>query len=332
MSLLAADVDAFADRLRRAERVVLVGHVRPDGDSLGTTAALALGLTLLGKKATCLALSQVAKKYAFLYNDVTHLVEVDPNEVLAEADTLLVCDTGTWSQLPTMQAAVEAFGGQVLVLDHHQTQEPWGDARLVDTEAGAAAEVAARVLAALRVEMTPEIAQRLFVAAATDTGWFSYSNASARTYRLAADCIEAGVDPDALAARLYRDEPAARLRLKTRALQSLRWHADGRLTTMQLTRADYEAADATPEDAEDLINEPMKVGTVEASLLVGEPPVGAVVGDAIKVSLRSKGGVDCAALLQTFGGGGHARAAGARVQGTVEEVRDVVVRAVLETL
>lgn len=332
-----ADYEAMMTALREACRVVLTTHVRPDGDALGTTAAMALGLSRLGIDAECLVLSEVPPKYAFLYADARvqwrYLKDVDATAMLDGADALLVCDTGTWSQLPGLQEPIEVFGGKKLVLDHHVTQEDWADVKLVDTTAGAAAEVALLLLKRLGIPLDRKLAEPLYAAMATDTGWFAYSNTSPRTLRLAADCVEAGADPDALNGRLYRSERAERIRLFARGLSSLELLEDGRLAVMTLAKADYDAAGATVTDGEDLINEPMKIATVEASLLIGEnPQADAVAERAVKVSLRSKGQLDCAAFLRQFGGGGHPRAAGARVEGTLAEAKTRVATGLIQTL
>ena len=323
------EVRDFAEELRAAKRVWITTHIRPDGDALGTTAAMAIGLRRLGVDARCHVLSPIPEKYAFLYEGV----EQASVEDLATADAFLVCDTGTWSQLPGLEPAVTAFAGRKLVLDHHLTQQDWANRKLVDTTAGAAAEVAFAVLKAMDVAIDKPIAERLYAATATDTGWFAYSNTSPRTLRIAADCVEAGADPDALFGRLYRSEREQKLRLAARGLASLELLCDGRLAVMSLAKEDYDASGAAVTDSEDLINEPMKIATVEASLLIGENPhADAVAERAVKVSLRSKGGVDCARLLEPFGGGGHARAAGARVDGPLSAAREQVVAAVANLL
>ena len=327
-----ADYAAFAEELRAAERVLITTHVRPDGDALGTTAAVHLGLRHLGVASRCAVPSPVPPKYAFLYDGID--VADDPAAAVTEADLILVCDTGTWSQLPGLREAIEASSARKLVLDHHLTQEDWPDRHLVDTTAGAAAEVAMLLLRAMNVPLTADVAGRLYAAMATDTGWFSYSNTTPRTMRLAADCVEAGAIPDDLNGRLFRNERPARLRLVQRCLASLDLLADDRLAVMSLSADDYRDGGADVSDGEGLINLPMEVGSVTTSLLIGENPTAdAVPEGVVKVSLRSKpGGLDCAAFLKDYGGGGHARAAGARVDGTLADVRARVVRALLERL
>ena len=317
------------DALSACRRVLLTTHARPDADALGTTAAMAMGLKAKGIAAECLILSEMPRKYAFLYDEsgVTHHGTsdgADPAALLADKDALLVCDTGTWSQLDGMRAAVEAFDGKKLVLDHHKTQEDWADLKLVDTTAGAAAEVAMLLLQRWGVTIDKPLAEVLYAAMATDTGWFAFSNTTPRTMRLAADCLEAGADVDRLYQRLYQGETERRMRLHARGYDSLRLLADGRVAVTSVTKQDFAETGAGMPATEDLINWPMAIGTVRASIFLCEDPDSAD-GRPTKVSLRSKGEIDVSALAQTFGGGGHARAAGARIDLPMAEARERVV-------
>ena len=324
------------DALARCERVLLTTHARPDADALGTTAAMALGLASKGIDAECLVLSQMPRKYAFLYDESGVRYQnvtsgADPAALLADRDALLVCDTGTWSQLDGMRAAVEAFGGRKLVLDHHRTQEDWADLKLVDTTAGAAAEVAMLLLRAWGVEIDRPLATVLYAAMATDTGWFAFSNTTPRTMRLAADCLEAGADVDALFQRLSQSESEGRMRLHARGYDSLQLLAGGRVAVTGVTRRDFAETGTGMPATEDLINWPMAIGSVRASIFLCEDP-DAADGLPTKISLRSKGEIDVSALAQRFGGGGHARAAGARLDLPMPEARRKVIDAVTDAL
>jgi phosphoesterase RecJ-like protein len=166
------------------------------------------------------------------------------------------------------------------------------------------------------LRITPQIAQALFVAIASDTGWFQFSNTTPRTMRLVADLMERGVDTDRLYQLLYQNERVARLRTQQRAMQSLQLHADDRLAIMTLTVDDLRAAGASVNDTENLVNVPLMVRTVEVSVLITEDPA----GGPTRVSLRSKGGINCAEYTARHAGGGHARAAGAKFTQTPGEV------------
>lgn len=303
-------------------------HVRPDGDALGTVAATILALRKRGVEAEALLLSHLPGKYAFIfrdngiaYFDVEHgWPEPFP---LERFDALLVMDTGTWSQLPGLRERVSDWNVPKLVVDHHLTQEDWADVKLVVTEAAAAGEIAAELLDQWQIEFDPPIASALFLAITSDTGWFQFSNTRPYTLRLAARLIEHGVDTDRMYQLLYQNERAQRVALQTRAQQSLELLLDGRLAVMRVTRKDFEETGANMGDTENLINVPLQVRTVEVCLLFTEPR------DAgpVRVSLRSKGQIDVARFSEQFGGGGHARAAGLKLQAPFQEAHDRVVAA-----
>ena len=318
------------DALARCKKILLTTHVRPDGDALGTTAAMSAGLKQRGIAPTCLLLSKLPSKYAFLYDGIDYH-ESDGGLgglELDDFDALLVCDTGTWSQLPGLEGPVSNWQKPKLVLDHHLTQQDWADVKLVDTTAAAAAEVAGGLLRRWGVEFDAAMATALYAGLVADTGWFQYSNTTARTLRLAADLLDAGADHEGVYLRLYQNERPARLLLQTRGMQSLQLSAGDRLATMELTKQDFADAGATVNDTEALVNQPLQIAEVRASLLFTDPPE----GGPIRVSCRSKGQVDVAAFAQTFGGGGHARAAGLKIDAPLADARRRVSEAMAAAL
>ncbi len=319
------------DTLSRCRRVLITTHIRPDGDALGSTCAMVLALKQKGIEAQVLLLSRLPRKYAFIYEEnriVFHDAEAGwPEGLRIDAfDALLVIDTGTWSQLPGLQERLRDFTKPKLVLDHHLTQQDWADVKLVDTDAAAAGEIVAELLARWDIPIDTPIATALFLAISTDTGWFQFSNTRPRTMRLAAELMEAGVDTDRMYQLLYQNERAERIGLQNHALRSLEVLGGGKLAVICVTRDDFEETGAAVADTESLINIPLQIRTVEVSLLFTEPPE----GGAIRVSLRSKGQVDVAKFAEQFGGGGHARAAGLKVDGTLDDVRQRVVTAMLQ--
>ncbi len=316
------------DALGLCKRVLITTHSRPDGDAIGTAAAMAMALRRKRIDSEILLFDRLPAKYAFLFkenNIVHHDVEAGwPQPYsLEKFDALLVVDTGTWSQLPGLREHLNGWEKPRLVLDHHLTQEDWADVKLVDTQAAAAGEIAAGLLAQWNIPMDRSIATALFVAIASDTGWFQFSNTRPATLRLAADLMEAGVDTDTIYQHLYQNEQAERLALQTRAQDSLELLQDGRLAVMRVLKSDFEQTGAKPQDTENLINIPLQIRTVEVSILIIEPPE----GSPIRISLRSKGQVDVARFAEQFGGGGHARAAGLKLPGTFQDVHDRVVAA-----
>jgi bifunctional oligoribonuclease and PAP phosphatase NrnA len=348
------------DVLSRSERVLVTTHVRPDGDALGTAAAMVLGLRKRAIPAEVLLLSHLPRKYAFVFtdNDVAHtdvesgwpnegsgfglqgsekrgpasgpLPNLDPrtlNPFFQRFDTLLVVDTGTWGQLPGLRERIEGWKVPKLVVDHHLTQQDWADVKLVVPEAAAAGEIAADLLDAWQVPFDGPIASALFLAIASDTGWFQFSNTRPQTLRLAARLMEAGVSTDRMYQALYQNERAERVALHTRGQQSLELLLDGRLAVIRLRKRDFEETNASVLDTENLINVPLQIRTVEVSMLIVEPKD----FGPVRVSLRSKGGVDVARFAETFGGGGHARASGLKLEDVpFEQAHDAVVSALVQ--
>jgi phosphoesterase RecJ-like protein len=287
-----------------------------------------------GINAEVLLLSHLPRKYAFVFleNDIPHhdAEKGWPQGLSLEAyDALLVVDTGTWSQLPGFQEHVRAYRKPKLVIDHHLTQEDWADTKLVLTEAAAAGEIVAELLQMWDVDLDPRIASVLYVAIATDTGWFQFSNTRPYTLRLAAQLMEAGVDTDRMYQLIYQNERKERVSLQARALNSLELLQNDRLAVIRVTVKDFEETGANVPDTENLINLPLQIATVEVSLLFTEPRD----FGPVRVSLRSKGQVDVARFAEKFGGGGHARASGLKVDGkSFQQAHDEVVAAMVRQM
>jgi len=320
-------------RLSHAKRVLITTHVRPDGDALGTAATMVLGMRKQGIASEVLLLSHLPTKYAFVFKDagiIHHDAENGwPATLKLEAfDLLLVVDTGTWSQLPGLKERVANWNVPKLVVDHHLTQEDWADFKLVITQAAAAGEIAAELLDQWQVKIDEPIATALFLAIASDTGWFQFSNTRPYTLRLAARLIEAGVNTDRMYQLLYQNERAERVALQTRAQQSLELLANDRLAVMRVRKRDFEETRANVPDTENLINIPLQIRTVEVSILLVEPKD----SGPVRVSLRSKGQIDVARFAEQFGGGGHARASGLKIEDFIDAAHDRVVSAMLRAM
>ena len=217
----------------------------------------------------------------------------------------------------------EGAEGFRLAIDHHRTRDDIVDEWLIDETAGACAQIITRVIDAMGRPIDARTAEMLFTGLATDTGWFRFSNADAAAYACAGRLIEAGARPNELYERLFLNEDLPRARLMGAILSSFRTAADGRLAVIRVTRAMLSACGATAAMTENLINEPQRVGRVSAAVMLVEPEG----SGPIRVSLRSKRGVDVAAIAAQWGGGGHTRAAGVRIEGTIEAVEARVVAA-----
>lgn len=329
MAGLAAYTD-MTDWLAEARRPLLLSHQRPDGDALGALAGMALALRRQGKAPLVALYEPLPPRYGLLAHVVAWREwSRDGATLRGECDSVIILDTCAATQLePVMDFIREA--PRTLVVDHHTTADEIaqraGDLRLIDARASAASLLVAEWVAAAGIALDIEIATPLFIGIATDCGWFRFSNTDGRTLRMAARLVEAGARPDELHQALYQQARPARLRLITRMLTSLEMHAGERLALLQLRRDDFKAAGAGAGDTEDLINEATGLASTEATLLLTED------SGRVRVNLRSKRYLDVAALARQFGGGGHARAAGARVEGTLDDVRRRVLEAAIAAL
>jgi bifunctional oligoribonuclease and PAP phosphatase NrnA len=318
------------DTLATKQRVLVTTHVRPDGDALGSSAAIVLGMKQKGVDADVLLLSHLPRKYSFIYDEagVRHIdaeAGFPADFSLDGYDALVVVDTGTWSQLPGLRERVEKFSKPKMVIDHHLTQQDWADVKLVETSAGACAEIIAELLERWGVRLDPRMATALFVGIVADTGWFMFSNTRPVALRLAARLMETGVDTDRVYQLLYQNERAERIALHTRGLAGMELLDNGRIAVMKIRKSDFADVKAHINDTENLINVPLQIRTVEVSVLISEP----LDAGPVRVSLRSKGQVDVARFAEQFGGGGHARAAGLKFETSLDEAHDKVVSALL---
>jgi len=328
MHLESPDYQPILEILKHSKNVLVTTHVRPDGDALGSSAAMVMGMRQMGISSEVLLLSHLPRKYAFVFQD-NHIPFTDveagwPATLgLGRFDCLLVVDTGTWSQLPGLRQRIDGWDVPKLVIDHHLTQENWATQKLVITAAAAAGEIVAELLRKWHVAIDSPIANALFLAIASDTGWFQFSNTHPFTLRLAASFMEAGIDTDRLYQHLYQNERAERFALQTRAQQSLELLADNRLAIMCLRQQDFHDTKAGVADTESLINLPLQIASVELSVLITEP----IDFGPVRASFRSKGKLDVARFAEQFGGGGHARAAGCTFQADLSTARQRIVEA-----
>lgn len=325
------DLAGAADWLRGGASFVLLTHAKPDGDAWGSVVALASTLKNTGKTVTAAFTPPVPAALADLPgHELT--VTLAGGASLPSADRVVLVDSGAWSQCEPFADYLRANLERTLIIDHHKTGDVPAALRYIDPTAAATCEILAQLFQTL--PPTPYPLLPLFVGLATDTGFFRFSNTTPRTLRLAADLIEAGVDSAALYERLELCERREKLALTTRAMQSIRWVADGRAAVMTLTLDDFAQTGALEEETERLVNIPLQVRSVCATVLICEkrtpPGIGTGKGIVCRVSARSKATgstIDVAQLMAAFGGGGHARAAGARVPGDAAAVTPRVVAA-----
>lgn len=316
---------ALAEIIRAHHRFLLVSHIRPDADALGSELGMCGVLEALGKHVRIVNGQATPPNLRFLdpQQKIKAIgVDVQPAE-LDDVEVLIVLDTSAWAQLGPMGDVIRTTKARKLIVDHHVSQDDLGAELFKDTTAEATGRLVTDFARFMNVQLTPEIATPLFAAVATDTGWFRFASTSGGTYRCGGELVDGGARPADIYRNLYEQDSLARVHLIGRVLSRATAESDGRLVYTHVTRADFAELGAIPSDTEDIINMTLQVGGTQVAAIFVELLTGGV-----KVSLRSRSAVNCSAILERFGGGGHKAAAGATLQEPLEAVRAKILDAV----
>ncbi len=323
------DWPPFVELINSHQRFLLTTHVRPDGDAVGSELAMAAALRQLGKDVTIVNAQPCPPKLRFLDPNKTLLAlgqDVAAKD-LDRFDALMSLDTAACNQLGQMADVVRTTSAEKIVLDHHVIHDDPDAQMFKDPKAEATGRLVIEAADQLGVSLTPEMARAAFVALVMDTGWFRFSSTTGDTLRLAARLIEAGAAPDQIYCALYENDTLQRLQLVGRVMGRVEMELDGRLIHTHLSQADFQATGAHASDAEDMINLTLAVGGTEAAVLLVEMPDG-----RFKASFRSRSDLDCTTVAEQFGGGGHKKAAGATVDGPLENARTKVLDAMRQAM
>ena len=314
----------IAMAIERAERVLLCGHLMPDGDSLGSVLAMGLTLEKLGKKVTMAGPDLVPAVYDFLPGSERFLVG-DPPEGLY--DTLIVLDCSVPERLGKGYQKLLLRDMVIINIDHHAGSTPFGTYRYVDPLAAAVGEIIFDLFNLMKVSITLDAAICLYTAIITDTGSFKYDNTTPDTHRRVTKLLEIGVPAAQVNIRLYEEKPKAALLLLGAALNTLSISPCEKVCWMTVNRDILRSTGAEDEHTDGLVNYTRSIVGVQVGLLFRE-----ISDGRYKISFRSKDTVDVNQLAALFGGGGHPRAAGCVMQGDLGEIQEkIVAAAVLAT-
>lgn len=320
----ANDYRSLAAALESLRRPLLVSHARPDGDALGCLLAMQSMLRTRGLDAYAVLYDACPDRYLFMDDAAgLHVLRGPGDPVPAGADGVLILDTCSWGQLEPIADWLRDSEMPRFVMDHHATRDDVGEVCLLDEQASAASLMVYELAEAAGWNIPAAAARAIFVGIVTDTGWFRYSNTTPRCLHVAADLIERGVDADAMHQHLYLSDPASMLRARGAALAAAEFHQGESVCVMAVSRKILEGAKAVSSDLEELVGIPLAVASVQLSALLVEMDNGVV-----KCSLRSKGNIDVARLAEKLGGGGHPRAAGVRIQGTLDAAKSAILNAI----
>jgi phosphoesterase RecJ-like protein len=311
-----SDLQAVADVLRSHERFVVVAHENPDGDALGSLLGANLGLRALGKDVVMYLAGSGPLPAEYRFLELSELIHDLPEDI--EERVLLAVDCANERRIAE-DARIVSRARFVIDVDHHHDNSRFGNVNLVVPEASSTAEVIRDILAELDIELTPQIAEALYVGLVTDTGRFQYTNTTPKALRLAAELVEAGADVHGIFQHVYETVQFAKLKLLARALDRAAAYENGGLVVSYLIRDDFAEVGAEEPYSEGIIDHLRAVEGSEMVALIREPP--REEGPTRRVSLRSSHDeIDVSAIARKRGGGGHPQAAGFSSEEPVERI------------
>jgi phosphoesterase RecJ-like protein len=316
-------IDRILERIAESQTICIVGHIRPDGDCVGSELGLAFALMKLGKDVCCWNQDEVPLKYAFL----------DPDKVLRkpgklrEFDLVIAVDCASFDRLGTVGQSV-AKRRFLINIDHHLSNTRYGDINWISAREASTGELIFHLLKAAGWPITPAIADCLFTAVSTDTGSFQYATTKPVTYHTAGDLVKAGANLDRICHEVYQSYSLSRVRLLQHTYNKFRLGHDNQIAWLWLKASDFERTGADRSDTEGLIDHIRAIEPVVVACVFEEIEPGST-----RISLRSKSPrINVSEILSQFGGGGHAAAAGARISGQPATVQRKVIGAVKKAL
>ena len=298
------------------DRFSILTHRRPDGDTLGSAAALCLGLRKMGKEAWVVDPTEPLDHLGWLLADIT-------KECAEETDTIVAVDVAAPNMLPKDTA--DLAEKCLLRIDHHGSATPFAEAELVDPDSASCAEIICDILTILGVQLDADMADAIYVGVSTDTGCFRYGNTNAHAFLVASVCAQAGADIQGLNLELFETNSMAKLRIQAWIVEHVKIFDEGKLAIVAIPRAVEERLGATEAD---MGNMSAYARTIEGVCLAATLRQGKF-GET-KISLRAVPGYDAAAVCQRFGGGGHPGAAGATTRMSLEDTAKLLEEYMLE--
>jgi phosphoesterase RecJ-like protein len=321
-STTQADLAGVVETLRTHDRFLVTTHENPDGDALGSLLAMTLALRTLGKDAYMYLGGQTPLPQEYAFMDLSDLRRELPED--AGERVLVAVDCANESRLGPDPEILQDVP-YTLDVDHHHDNTRFGDVNLIVSDASSTAEVLRDVFRELGVELTPELAEPLYIALVTDTGRFQYANTTPKALRLAAELVEAGADVHRVFQGVYENVQFAKLKLLARALERAQVYEGGAVVVSYLLRNDFGEVGAAEPYSEGIIDYLRAVEGASIAALIREPPRSD--GPLRRVSLRSSSDeIDVSAIARKSGGGGHRQAAGFSSEASIDEITDFVRR------
>jgi len=286
------------EKIESAENIILISHINPDGDALGSSLSLYPVLKKMKKNVKVFN----ATKPLPMYLDFLPNFDKVTNQLPKNIDLMISFDCGSFDRL-----GIEEKPNFLINIDHHISNTNYGDINIIDPKAASTSQVVYNLLKTNNVEIDKDCAVCLYTALVTDTGSFQYESVNDKVFEFAADMVRCGVEPEYVAKMLFQRDRLSRLRLLAKAYDTIELCCDGKVAFVEVTKEMMEITGAIKEDTDTIVNSVRAIASVEVACLLREEDEG------IKISLRSKNYVDVSKIAIKYGGGGHIRAAGATI-------------------
>ncbi len=307
------------NEIEKADNIMLIAHINPDGDALGSSLSLYPILKKMGKKVTVFNATKPLPDYLDFLPNFNKVTDKLPKKI----DLTISFDCGSFDRL-----GLEEKPSFLINIDHHISNTKYGDINLIEPNYASTSQVVYDLLKANNVEILKESAICIYTALVTDTGSFQYESVNDKVFECAADLVRCGVKPDYISKMLFQRDRLSRLRLLAKVYETIQMCCEGRVAFVEVTREMMEITGAIKEDTDTIVNSVRALATVEVAVMLREDEEG------IKISLRSKNCADVSKVAVKYGGGGHIRAAGATLKGEFdfEKIKEMLKKDLKEIL
>lgn len=310
--------ETIHDKINNHHRFLITSHIRLDGDAIGSEIALYYALRDTGKSACVVNDSPTPKIYQFMLPESG--MYIYPHTLEERPEVVFVLDCPTIHRIGRIKELIHDEDALLINIDHHISNEYFGNVNLVSKEVCATGEIILNLLKHMHVNITPDIATAIYVAIVTDTGRFMHSNTTPEAHRAVAFLLEQGARQHDVSRNVYNANPYNLMQLNARVLNTIKLHSGNRIASICLTQQMLESTHVDPIDTHEFADIPASISGVSVGVLFREMPK----PNWVKVSLRSRNGFDVNSIAKKFGGGGHKYAAGCELQGDISNVQRII--------
>ena len=314
-------LDEILKEINKAENIVILTHESPDGDAIGSSLAVKLIANTLGKQADV-----IMTEYSRLFDFLPEIDNVKTESDIKEYDLAISVDCASLARLDNREYFENAK--KTIVIDHHGSNNMFGDINFVNPVSPACCEVLAGIAMYFEIPITKEIGSCIIAGIITDTGGFRHQGVTSETFEFTAELIRAGVDISEIYNRVLKTKTRPNFELSRKVIDRLEMIEDEKITFSYITKADEEEVGAKPGDHEGLVDIGLEIENVKISIFVRENDL----KTGFKVSMRAKGDINVSDVCMVFGGGGHKKAAGAFIQGDLQTVKDKIIKESIKVL